>query len=100
MRGGDGEDAAAELIERQWFAAIAAVQSRREESELLRQVIETAEDAWRRARTELARLESLRDALGEALAESEVGAGGAVPTSSRRGDLGVLRPDMSAPSAA
>jgi hypothetical protein len=89
MHSGDGEDARAALIERRWFASIAAVRATREECEVLRQVMETAEDAWRRARTELARLESLRDALGEALAERESETGGSARP--RRAEQSALR---------
>ena len=36
---------------------------------MLREVLELAETAWRRARTQLAELEYLRDALGDQLAD-------------------------------
>jgi len=62
-------DSAASLIERGWFSSIAAVQTVQAECEVLRKVMEFAESAWRRARTQLAELEHLRDALGDQLAD-------------------------------
>jgi hypothetical protein len=64
-------DAAASLLERRWFASITAVRGMRAECEVLREVMEMAEVAWRRARSQLARLEAVRDALGEELAERD-----------------------------
>ncbi len=69
-RNADG-DATAALLERRWFASIAAVRTLQAECDILREVMEQAEAAWRRARTELARLGALRDALGEELAYCE-----------------------------
>jgi hypothetical protein len=66
-RNADG-DAAANLLERRWFSSIAAVRAMQAECEVLREVMELAETAWRRARTQLAELECLRDALGDELA--------------------------------
>jgi len=64
-------DAALALAERRWFASQAAVRAMQAECDTLREVIEMAECAWRRARIELARLETLRDALGDELAAVE-----------------------------
>jgi hypothetical protein len=58
-------DAAANLLERRWFSSITAVRVAEAECEVLREVLELAETAWRRARTQLAELECLRDALGD-----------------------------------
>ena len=58
-------DAAANLLERRWFSTLAAVRAMQDECEVLREVMELAEASWRRARTQLAELESLRDALGD-----------------------------------
>jgi hypothetical protein len=69
-RNADG-DAAASLVERRWFAFIAAARAMRAECEVLREVVMLAEDSWRRACGQLARLEGLRDALGEELADAE-----------------------------
>jgi hypothetical protein len=65
-RNADG-DAAANLLERRWFSSIAAVRAMQAECEVLREVMELAEGAWRRARTQLAEYEALRDALGDQL---------------------------------
>jgi len=64
-------DAAATLLERRWFASMTAVRTLRGECEALREVMDMSESAWRRARKELVRLEALRDALGEELAERD-----------------------------
>jgi hypothetical protein len=64
-------DAAASLLERRWFASITAVRAMRAECEVLREVMELAEDSWRRSRGQLARLEALRDALGEEMADRD-----------------------------
>lgn len=61
-------DAAANLLERRWFSSITAVRVAEADCEVLREVLELAESAWRRARTQLAELECLRDALGDELA--------------------------------
>jgi hypothetical protein len=63
----DGEPAA-QILERRWFAALSAVQGLQAECEVLRGVVELAVDDWRRTRAQLARLEALRDTLGERLA--------------------------------
>lgn len=62
-------DAAANLLERRWFCSIAAARAMQAECEVLREVMETAEAAWRRARSKLMELECLRDALGDQLTE-------------------------------
>jgi hypothetical protein len=64
-------DAAATLLERRWFAATSAARTLQAECEVLREVMELAEGAWRRACCELNRLEALRDALGERLADGD-----------------------------
>ena len=61
-------DAAANLLERRWFSSIAAVRAGEAECKVLHEVVELAESAWRRACTQLAELESLRDALEDELA--------------------------------
>ncbi len=62
-------DTAANLLERRWFSSIAAARAMQAECEALREVMETAEAAWRRARAQLAELECIRDALGDQLTE-------------------------------
>ena len=60
-------DPDAELLVRQWFAASNAAEGLRAECEVLLRVIEIAEDAWRRARSQLAGLEALQDSLGASI---------------------------------
>ena len=60
-------DAAADLLQRRWFAAFKAASGVRAECEALLEVITLTETAWRRARVRLAEIEALRDALGEEL---------------------------------
>lgn len=61
------EDPASNLRERRWFAALTAVRAARSECDVLREVKEQAEAAWRSARARLEVLERLRDTLGEHL---------------------------------
>jgi hypothetical protein len=67
----DDDDAAANLIERRWFAAHAKVKTLQEECEVMREVMEQAAMAYRGARTQLAHLEALRDGLAQRLAHPE-----------------------------
>jgi chromosome segregation ATPase len=62
----DGEPAAA-LLERRWFAAFKAASGVRAECEALLESMALTQTAWNRARSRLAELETLRDALGEEL---------------------------------
>jgi hypothetical protein len=64
-------DAAAEMLERRWFAAFKAASCARAECEALIETMITAKAAWAEARERLTKLESLRDALGEELAEPD-----------------------------
>jgi hypothetical protein len=59
--------AAAEMLERRWFAAFKAASAARAECETLLEAMQMTEAAWTRARVRLCQLESLRDALGEEL---------------------------------
>ncbi|MGO9513694.1 MAG: hypothetical protein ACLP2F_08645 [Steroidobacteraceae bacterium] len=68
-------DATAALLERRWFASITAVRSMQAECEVLREVMELAEDAWRRACSRLLSFEELSDALGEELAQRDARCG-------------------------
>jgi hypothetical protein len=63
----EDRDAAANMLERRWFAAFKAASSVRAECESLLESMATIQSAWSRARERLAALESLRDALGEEL---------------------------------
>ncbi len=60
-------DAAAELLERRWFAAFKAASGVRTECEALLESITVLQAAWSRARARLSELEALRDALGTEL---------------------------------
>lgn len=60
-------DAAANLLERRWFAAFKAASAARAECEELLEAMGLAEAAWRAARFRLYGLEALRDALGDEL---------------------------------
>jgi hypothetical protein len=64
---GDAE-LSAELLERRWFAAMAAAKSLQDDCDTLLRVVERAENNWLRTCAQLALVESLRDALGERLA--------------------------------
>jgi len=72
------EEPGAQIWERRWFAASAAVKSVQAECEVLLGVVELAVDDWQRTCAQLARLEALRDALGErltAMDEPRMGSG-------------------------
>ena len=69
MSGEAEEDAAAEFLERRWFASMAAARSKQAECEALLEVMAQAKASWHDSRAQLLRLEALRDALGEQLAE-------------------------------
>jgi hypothetical protein len=60
-------DAAANLLERRWFAAFKAASGVRAECESLLESMAITQAAWGRARARLSELEELRDALGEEL---------------------------------
>jgi hypothetical protein len=65
------EDWTAGLLERRWFAAGRAASEVQAECDALAHALDMAEAAWRGARTRLAQLEALRDALGEELVADE-----------------------------
>ena len=54
--------------ERRWFGAQAATRTMQAECDALREVMDQAEAAWRRARARLEYLKNIRDALGDELA--------------------------------
>ena len=60
-------DAAANLLERRWFAAFKAASGVRAECEALLESMTLTHAAWTEARVRLSELEALRDALGEEL---------------------------------
>jgi hypothetical protein len=65
-------EATTELLERRWFAAMAAVESLREDCRIRLGIVAQAKHAWRRECERLAKIEALRDALGEQLAKHEI----------------------------
>ncbi|HEY2463038.1 MAG TPA: hypothetical protein VGI32_03175 [Steroidobacteraceae bacterium] len=62
-------DAAAEMLERRWFATFKAASAARAECEALLEALALTEATWAQARERLAKVEALRDALAEELAE-------------------------------
>jgi hypothetical protein len=58
----DGQPSA-ELSQRRWFAAVAAVRGLQTECALLFEAALLADTAWRRARDQLGELEAIRDVL-------------------------------------
>jgi hypothetical protein len=60
-------DAAANLLERRWFAAFKAASGARAECEALLESMAITQAAWSDARARLCEFEALRDALGEEL---------------------------------
>jgi hypothetical protein len=68
-------DAAADLLQRRWFAVFKAASGVRAECEALLESIALTEAAWRQARVRLSELEALRDALGEELDLLDAGEG-------------------------
>ena len=59
-----GAEAAADLIERRWFALLSAIKSLQGECAILLEASKL-EIAWRRACAQLAEFEAMRDALEE-----------------------------------
>lgn len=64
-----GGDFAENLLERRWFASMAAARAKKAECEALLEIVAIARASWRDSRAELMNLEALRDALGEKMAE-------------------------------
>ena len=62
-------DFAENLLERRWFASMAAARAKQAECEALLEVVAIARASWRDSQAELMNLEALRDALGEKMAE-------------------------------
>ena len=60
-------DAAANLLERRWFAAFKAASGVRAECEALLESMAITQATWSQARVRLSELEALREALGEEL---------------------------------
>lgn len=83
MEGG----AAADMLERRWFAAFNAASAARAECEALVDALQMTEAACCAARKRLVKLESLRDALGEELAELDGQKGDAILVSAEPKEL-------------
>ena len=83
------DDAAATLLERRRFAAGRAALETRAECDVLAQVLDLTEEAWRVARTRLSRFEALRDALGEELAAADALDLTAAPATAQRSTASV-----------
>jgi hypothetical protein len=60
-----GAEAAGELLERRWFALLTAIRGLQGECTILLEASKLADVAWRRACSQLAEFEALRDALEE-----------------------------------
>jgi hypothetical protein len=60
-----GADAAAELLERRWFALLSAIKTLQGECGVLLEASKLADISWRRACVQLAEFEALRDVLEE-----------------------------------
>jgi hypothetical protein len=69
-------DAAMNLLERRWFAAVAAANAMHSECEVLSAVVQQAEADLRHAQARLATLEAVRDGLGAQLAALDARIGG------------------------
>jgi hypothetical protein len=101
MLSGNAEgDAAADLLERRWFASMAAARAKQAECEALREVMTTAKASWSDSRAELLRIEALRDALADAVAglaaERTALCLRFAPEPVREGSLGKAQRDMAA----
>jgi hypothetical protein len=60
------------ILERRWYAAHHAALAARAECEVLREMLELHESAWRRARTRQQHLEDLRETLSQQLGSLEL----------------------------
>jgi hypothetical protein len=67
--GFDEDESAHAAIERRWFATVTAARAKQAECEALLEVMAMAKASWLDARAQLAKLETLREALGEEMAE-------------------------------
>jgi DNA repair exonuclease SbcCD ATPase subunit len=70
-------------IECRWFTLHRAAERFREECETLAEVLQATQNAWHDARSRLAELEAMRDALGQELAQSDACIGGPAVNSGR-----------------
>ena len=68
----DDDEASPCLFQRRWSAATSAAKTLKSECDVLREVMELAEQAWRSARLRLATVQSLRDELAAQLTDPDV----------------------------
>jgi hypothetical protein len=80
------EEPGVALLERRWFAVLAATRSLQAECAVLHAASQLAEAAWRRSRTQLAEFEALRDALERQL-PAMTSASGILPSDAPGGDV-------------
>jgi hypothetical protein len=71
LTAGDSE-AEMGILERRWYAAHHAAVAARAECELLREMLELHETAWRRARSRQRHLEDLRECLSRQIGSLEL----------------------------
>ena len=71
-------DAAVNLLERRWFAAVAAAKAMQSECVVLKAVVQQAQADLALAQSQLATLEALRDGLGDELAALDLSPRGAM----------------------
>jgi uncharacterized protein YqfA (UPF0365 family) len=69
-------DGDAAILERRWFAAVAAAKAMHSECEVLKAVVQQAEADLALALAQLETLQRLRDGLGEKLAALDLGNSG------------------------
>lgn len=65
-------EVACDRLERRWFACMHAASAKRAECEALLEVMASVKARWHESRVELGKLEELRDALAEAIADLAV----------------------------
>ncbi len=81
---GMDDEAAVEMVERRWFAALRAAQHAQQECAVLLNAMRCSESAWQQARARLTELETLRDTLGVQLAVLDDGGTNAASDAGRR----------------
>ena len=68
----DENEVAGDRLERRWFACMHAASAKRAECEALLEVMSSVKASWHESRVELGKLEELRDALADAIANLAV----------------------------
>ncbi len=69
---GEESEVTCDRLERCWFACMRAASAKREECEALLEVMAQVKASWHESRVELGKLEALRDALAETIADLAV----------------------------